>query len=431
MDVPSNPAPSLLPDRFGPWRPVRVLGAGGTAIVYLAEHSGAPGRLAAVKALHPGARTGDRARLLRERAILTAVRHPTLVPLADGPQGDTWTALTYLPGTTLGRALRARTGPDLTKEHVARLAEAVAALHRAGWAHGDLKPDNVVLTSDGPVLIDLGHATPASGHHEGSDPSGSFLWCPPERLPHRYVDGRRADVYGLGALLFAVHTGQAPRPGQELPPSLPSDVHTAVQAALAPDPHARPADADAFLKLLRPQARPVASLSPILLCLAVAAAVLLTLLAPTTPAPSPSWVPDTTTASGTRPPARGGLDAGPPIPQVAGLAAAIAAPPVRPGRAPSTPLPSGPPDLDGCPADHAAIDLVGASTTFLLGFADHPTGPLQPLATCLPADRPLTLRGTPKGEAVLNVGRVHLDPGQPARLSCSALLGHCRALEAS
>ncbi|MEU6061868.1 serine/threonine-protein kinase [Streptomyces sp. NPDC047097] len=150
------------PDRVGPYRTLARLGAGGMGTVYLARAPG--GAVAAVKVIHTG-RASDpdyRARFRREVAAARSVDSPWTTPLlAADPDGPApWLATAYVPGPSLGEAVETH-GP--LPEHTvrllgARLAHALGAVHRVGLVHRDVKPGNVLLTLDGPRLIDFGIA---------------------------------------------------------------------------------------------------------------------------------------------------------------------------------------------------------------------------------------------------------------------------------
>lgn len=125
-------------------------------------------------------------------APLAAFAHPGLAPLlAAGPH---WRVFAWIDGETLATHLR-RAMPLDGLAVMTALEDAVAALHGAGLAHGDLTPANVVIAADGhPVLIDW-----------GEDSAGTPGWCPEE--PH---DARARDRHGLARLAALLVSGPPP-----------------------------------------------------------------------------------------------------------------------------------------------------------------------------------------------------------------------------
>jgi serine/threonine protein kinase len=97
-----------------------------------------------------------------------------------------------------------------------QVAEALAALHRAGFVHGDIKPDNIHLTGEGKaILIDLGFAH-RPGENEGILRKGYILgtvdYLAPELCGSEPVDGPQSDLFSLGMTLFEMLSGQLPYP---------------------------------------------------------------------------------------------------------------------------------------------------------------------------------------------------------------------------
>lgn len=149
----------------------------------------------------------------------------------------------------------------------ARIADAVAYLHARGVVHGDLKPSNVVIGPGGaPHLIDFNLA--AGDIDPAAAVRGTPAYMAPELIdaalgvrPAAGIDGRRADLFALGVVVFELLTGRHPyRPGgrggladlaaaarrgpPEMPDTIPATVAAVVAACLAPDPRHRPASAE-------------------------------------------------------------------------------------------------------------------------------------------------------------------------------------------
>ncbi|MVO86884.1 PQQ-binding-like beta-propeller repeat protein [Streptomyces sp. p1417] len=210
------------PCALGGHRLLARLGAGGMGQVYLARSPG--GRLLALKTVHAhlAADARFRERFRREATAARAVTgaHTAAVVDADPDAEQPWLATAYLPGVTLRQAVGG-TGP-LTPETVralaAALAEALSRIHAAGIVHRDLKPSNVLLTADGPRVIDFGvaRATEASGHghqHGALTATGALLGTPGYMAPEQVLGGTvgpATDVFALGAVLVFAATGTGP-----------------------------------------------------------------------------------------------------------------------------------------------------------------------------------------------------------------------------
>ncbi|MFF3645929.1 protein kinase [Streptomyces sp. NPDC002564] len=203
------------PRRLGGHRIVRRLGAGGMGQVFLGRSPG--GRLVAVKTVHPhlAADPHYRERFRREATAARAVTgaHTAAVLDADPDSAVPWLATAFLPGVTLRRAVAAGRplGAAAVRSLGACLAEALASIHAAGIVHRDLKPSNVLLTADGPRVIDFGIARAAG--ELGLTEAGSLLGTPGFMAPEQVVGGDvgpAADVFALGAVLAFAATGEQP-----------------------------------------------------------------------------------------------------------------------------------------------------------------------------------------------------------------------------
>jgi hypothetical protein len=210
-----NDLRSSDPVSVGKYQLLGRLGAGGMGQVYLARSPG--GRQVAIKVIRPeyAEDLEFRARFRRE---VTAARNVSGMFTAavvdaqpDGPQP--WMATTYVPGPSLGEAVGEK-GP-LPAESVfalaAGLAEGLDAIREAGLVHRDLKPSNVLLSSDGPRVIDFGisHAREGSALTQTSTVMGTPGYMSPEQA-RGLVVGPPSDVFSLGAVLTFAATGEGP-----------------------------------------------------------------------------------------------------------------------------------------------------------------------------------------------------------------------------
>ncbi|MFE1821488.1 protein kinase [Streptomyces anulatus] len=256
------------PERLGSIRLLGRLGAGGMGTVYLGRTPG--GLTVAVKTVHEhlAADPHFRERFRREAAAARAVTgaHTAAVLDADPESSRPWLATAYLPGVTLRHAVAA-TGPlepSAVRSLGAALAEALEAVHRAGLVHRDLKPSNVLITADGPRVIDFGIARAISDH--GLTGAGDVIGTPgfiaPEQITGAIATGAAvtrgavtgaADVFALGAVLVFAATGGSPfgsatpavllyRAVHEDPDlsGVPDGVREVVTACLEKDPGLRP-----------------------------------------------------------------------------------------------------------------------------------------------------------------------------------------------
>ncbi|HEX4222077.1 MAG TPA: serine/threonine-protein kinase [Pseudonocardiaceae bacterium] len=177
---------------------VARIGVGGMAIVYFGRST--TGRAAAIKVMHREfARRPDyRARFQREIAFTRAAGGRYSPGVLDaGPDAEIpWLAIEFLPSVSLRDAVRAH-GPFPSAWGLATgIAEALGAVHAAGILHLDLKPANVLLTADGPRLIDFGIAAEPGT----AAPAGSPGYMSPEQQTGGSL-GPASDVYSFGATM--------------------------------------------------------------------------------------------------------------------------------------------------------------------------------------------------------------------------------------
>ncbi|MYS23094.1 Serine/threonine protein kinase, partial [Streptomyces sp. DvalAA-14] len=244
------------------------LGAGGMGKVYLARTP--DGRALALKTVRTefGLDPEFGERFAREIRHADRVRSPWTAAVVDfSPAGSSpqWLATEYVAAPSLAEWVTGH-GPlpaSALTTLAAELCEGLHAVHRAGLAHRDVKPSNVLLPAGRPLLIDFGIARAAEDSRHTR--TGAMIGSPGYMAPEQATAGVAAepgDVFALGALLVYAATGRGPfnRPGEE--PSTPALLYrvvheepdlTGVPAALLPlvraclvkDPRRRPTARDA------------------------------------------------------------------------------------------------------------------------------------------------------------------------------------------
>nr|WP_241744002.1 Stk1 family PASTA domain-containing Ser/Thr kinase [Cellulosimicrobium arenosum] len=271
----------------GRYEVVSRIARGGMATVYLANDRRLDRRVA-VKIMHPHLAEGTSgadfvARFRREARAAARLTHPGLVAVYDqGLDGDTsYLTMEYVAGSNLRRVLLTEGTLPLGQalDLLADMLDALAAAHRAGLVHRDVKPENVLIDTDGRVkLTDFGLARAVN--EVTSTTTGTLLgtvaYLSPELISTGTCDAR-SDVYSLGVLAYEMllgtvpHVGSAPiqvafqhvnndvpAPSQSAP-WIPAEIDDLVCALTARDPADRPVDAGAALSLVR---RARAGLSP-------------------------------------------------------------------------------------------------------------------------------------------------------------------------
>jgi len=211
---------SALP-RIPGYNLAACLGGGPMTVVYSAWDAQTDAACA-VKTLRPEWEDQTTAikLLQREARAGLSVKHANLVPITEAhvTRPPYFLVMDLLPGESLRERLRRQYRLEVldTIWIIRQVAEALSAMHRAGFLHGDIKPDNVRLTDDGTaVLIDLGFA-----HRPGENISflrrgyvlGTADYLSPELCDPLPTEDPASDVFSLGVTLFEMLTGQLPYP---------------------------------------------------------------------------------------------------------------------------------------------------------------------------------------------------------------------------
>jgi tetratricopeptide (TPR) repeat protein len=231
---------------------VKELGRGASGVVYLARDAELE-RDVAVKLLHPHIVGPGVAAFFAEARLAASLRHPHIVGVLDLDEAHRRLVLEYADGGTL--KARLAKGPLELADALARHVEIVAALaaaHRRGVVHRDVKPANLLFRRDQLVLGDFGVANLVT-----TESGGTPMYMAPEQL-HGRADAS-ADVFAAAVILVEALTGHAPwdardamrpdRPAPSLPPPagpLGEPVRAYVERIGALDPAARPSAAEAL-----------------------------------------------------------------------------------------------------------------------------------------------------------------------------------------
>ena len=259
-------------DQVGPYLLDEVVGRGSSGVVWRA-YDEVSCECVAVKMLEEKMDQDPtaRARFARECELVGAFSHPSLVRLRAA--GRTETNINYLVmDLALGQTLLERweDGPSMTVydtiQVIVDIADALDAMHRAGWAHRDVKPANIVLDDNGRArLLDFGLTT-RIGDTPKFTQAGFFVGTPIYLAPEQLLGARPAptmDVYALGVMLYEAVSGHPPFLGDteailtqkstqsapEYHGSLP--IADVLRATLTRRPEGRPQDAADFARRLR------------------------------------------------------------------------------------------------------------------------------------------------------------------------------------
>ena len=254
-----------LPAAFGRYRVRNVLGAGGFGAVYLG-HDTQLDRPVAIKVLRgsPEVPRAEAERFLQEARRLAQLSHPGIMAVHDVgiDEGHVYLVSDFLDGPDLGRWLgEHRPAWPEAARIAAAVADALAHAHARLIVHRDVKPANIILTTDrGPVLVDfgLGLDEARAGGSELGVISGTPAYMAPEQVAgaaHR-IDGR-TDIYSLGVVLYGMLCGHLPfrasnigellrqvrddepQPPRQLRPEIPPELERICLKALAKRVHDR------------------------------------------------------------------------------------------------------------------------------------------------------------------------------------------------
>lgn len=268
---------------IGSYRIVELMGEGGMGAVYEVVHTTLD-RRAALKVLHANLGNDPQiaARFIQEAKAASSVQHPGVVQIYEfgqTPEGILFFVMEYLAGETLSGRMRRAADTPANRIGAAgapllqQVARALAAVHKQGFVHRDLKPGNVMIVPDPDVnggerakVLDFGIAksvVPPEGKAGAELKTrtgllmGTPQYMPPEQWRGQKVDGK-TDVYALGIIAYEVLVGRVPFLADEMPamgmqhcfeppapllsidPNLPAELAILVGRMLEKDPALRP-----------------------------------------------------------------------------------------------------------------------------------------------------------------------------------------------
>ena len=244
----------------------QLIGRGGMGAVYRATDA-VLARTVAVKVLPDRLAEDDPAyvaRFEREARIAASLAHPGLVTVYDmGVEGARrFIVMEHLSGRNLAEILHAEgaLAPARASRIAARIADALSAAHAIGVVHRDVKPANVMITSEGEVkVLDFGLALmrDRTALTQSTAAAGTAAYMAPEQARGERAD-ERSDIYALGCVLYAMLTGRPPFSGESAAAVLYQHVCVDPDPLHSTDRHVPSALEALVLQMLEkpPEARP-------------------------------------------------------------------------------------------------------------------------------------------------------------------------------
>jgi serine/threonine protein kinase len=250
--------PAMAGARFGRYEIVALIGRGGTGEVWTA-HDAELDRAVAIKFLFPRPGFGRLAeRLTREARAASALNHPNIVTVYEVIRHEDTPVIVMemVEGEPLGSAHGTPQPLEQVVQLVLQAARALAAAHAHGIIHCDIKPENILVRSDGYVkVLDFGLARQIGRDETAAGIAGTPRYMSPEQARAELISPA-SDIFSLGLVLYELVTGQRAFPGhspflQAMPtsqplvpsslnPRVPAMLDSLILAMLATNPDARP-----------------------------------------------------------------------------------------------------------------------------------------------------------------------------------------------
>lgn len=268
----------LIGQTVGQYKIQSLIAVGRRGRIYRADHA-VMGRPCAIKFIRPELKEQDRMveRFRREVRIGSRLEHRNIIAFHDaGLHGDEiFLVMEYFPGHSLVERFQKRPAPPRVVADIgAQAAAALSVAHEAGVVHREMEPSNILLNDDGLVkVLDFGiaKAYQDSQPKDLTDPVellGEPSYMAPEQVWGADRISKRADIYGLGAVLYFCLTGRPPYTGSDpmeivqqigsefprpsdLREGIPPELDAAVLRAMNPDMDKRFSDATAMAGVLR------------------------------------------------------------------------------------------------------------------------------------------------------------------------------------
>jgi serine/threonine-protein kinase len=212
--------------QFGPYDIGQKLGEGGMGVVYKATKNDNPGQQLALKILHQRALNNEESnlRLKREAEILIKMQHPNIVRGLDFGEinGRFYVAMEFVEGRLIKEIVKEKSAlaEKMVLKAALDMSKALEFVQSQGLVHRDIKPDNIMILTDGSAkLMDLGLAKSAGAEAVQLTAPGVAMGTPVYMSTEQVKGERnldiRTDIYSLGATLFYALTGQKPFEGDK------------------------------------------------------------------------------------------------------------------------------------------------------------------------------------------------------------------------